>query len=138
MGKTRKIPKSNNSLSNISNSQAKDTGMAMVLICLIISIFTTSPNLTILGTFLLIINMVIPAVFKPVAIVWLGLSHLIGTVMSKIILSIIFYLMVTPIGVIRRYMGKDPLKLNLWKNSNASVFENRDKSFSAEDIETPY
>jgi hypothetical protein len=58
-----------------------------------------------LSILLLLINMIWPSFYKPVAKLWLGLSHLLGTVMSKVLLSIIFFVMVTPVAAIRRVGG---------------------------------
>jgi hypothetical protein len=40
---------------------------------------------------------------------WMALGHVLGWVNTRIILGFIFYLVVTPIGIIRRWMGKDPM-----------------------------
>jgi hypothetical protein len=40
---------------------------------------------------------------------WMLLGHILGWINTRIILGAIFYLVVTPIGFIRRLMGKDPM-----------------------------
>ncbi len=122
----------------ISINQAKDTGMAMVLICLFINIFGKDSLFIILAILFLIINMVVPSVYKPVAIIWLSFSKIIGTIMSKILLVIVFFLIVTPMGITRRLLGKDSLKLKSWKSDHDSVFVTRKNSLRSEDIEAPY
>jgi len=124
--------------SNISINKAKDTGMAMVLICLLINIFGKDSLFIILATLFLVINMVVPSVYKPVAIIWFSFAKIIGTIMSKILLVIVFFLIVTPMGITRRLLGKDSLKLKSWKNDHDSVFVTRNNSFSSEDVEAPY
>ena len=124
--------------SNISIKQAKDTGMAMVLICLIINIFGKDSIFNVLAILFLIINMVVPSVYKPVAIIWLSFSKIIGTIMSKILLVIVFFLIVTPMGITRRLLGKDSLKLKSWKKDHDSVFVTRNNKFCSEDVEAPY
>lgn len=43
---------------------------------------------------------------------WMRLGWLLGLVMPKIILSAVFYLMLTPIAVLSRLLGtKDPLRI---------------------------
>ena len=124
--------------SNISIKQAKDTGMAMVLICLIINIFGKDSIFNVLAILFLVINMVVPLVYKPVAIIWLSFSKIIGTIMSKILLVIVFFLIVTPMGITRRLLGKDSLKLKSWKKDHDSVFVTRNNKFCSEDVEAPY
>ena len=123
---------------NISINQAKDTGMAIVLICLLINIFGKDSLFNILAILFLVINMVVPSVYKPVANIWLSFSKIIGTIMSKILLVIVFFLIVTPMGITRRLLGKDSLKLKSWKNDHDSVFVTRNNSFRSEDVEAPY
>ena len=123
---------------NISINQAKDTGMAMVLICLLINIFGKDSLFIILAILFLVINMVVPSVYKPVAIIWLSFSKIIGTIMSKILLVLVFFLIVTPMGITRRFLGKDSLKLKSWKNDHGSVFVTRNNSLRSEDVEAPY
>ncbi len=125
-------------LKNISRDQAKDTGMAMVLISLLAGLLGQKQLLIVLAVALLIINMTLPLAYRPVAVVWLGLSHLLGTVMSKIILTVLFFLLVTPVGLMRRASGADTLQLKKWKKSRSSVFKIRNHRFNAKDIKVPY
>lgn len=122
----------------ISKDQARDTGMAMVLICLLITIYFHKSKLLVLSVILLIINMTVPKVYKPVAIIWLGLSNILGTIMSKILLTILFFTVVTPVGFIRKIMGADALMLQKWKKGKASVFETRNHEFKPDDLDKPY
>ena len=122
----------------ISPDQVKDTGMAMVLICLLIAFFGQKQQFSGIALLLLLINMIWSNVYKPVAKLWLGLSHLLGTVMSKVILSIIFFGLVMPVGLLRRFLGRDSLQLKKWKKGRNSVFKVRDHEFMAEDIKHPY
>lgn len=126
------IPKS------ISPDQTKDTGMAMVLICLLIAFFSQNQQLSAVAILLLLINMIWPKIYKPVAKIWLGLSHLLGTIVSKIILSLIFFGLVMPVGLVRRFSGKDSLQVKKWKKGRDSVFKARDHEFTPEDISHPY
>ena len=124
--------------SRISPRQAKDTGMAMVLICLLLATFSKPFPWLGIAIALLLLDMLWPVCYKPVATIWLGLSHLLGTVMSKVILSILFFALVTPIGVARRITGADSMKIKQWKQGTASVFRQRNHTFSAADIEKPF
>ncbi len=122
----------------ITKDQAKDTGMAFVLICLIISYFWKYDIALLIAIVILFIDIIWPGFFRPFAKVWFGLSHILGTIMSKIILSIIFFLLVTPVGLIRRLMGADSLQMKQWKRNHSSVFKVREHRFLPEDIRNPY
>jgi hypothetical protein len=79
-----------------------------------------------------------PKAFKPLAGLWFGLSHLMGQVVSKIVLTLAFFLIVTPIGVIRRWMGADSLQLKKWKKGDSSVFVERRGAIQDKDLLEPY
>jgi len=122
----------------ISKKQASDTGMAAVLILLLIGLFTQNNIYYKIAIPVLIMNMTFPMFYYPFAIIWLGLSQLLGTIVSKIILSIVYFVMVVPTGLFRRIIGKDSLQLSKFKKANTSVMQTREYNFSSEDIENPY
>jgi len=41
--------------------------------------------------------------------VWMALGHVLGWVNTRIILGLIFYGVVTPIGLVRRWLGRDSM-----------------------------
>lgn len=123
---------------NITKAQARDTGMAMVLICLIVGIFTHNNGWNVAAIALLVLNMTWPSAYTPVAYVWLGLSGLLGSVVSKVLLSIVFFVVVTPIAVLRRMMGKDSMRLKAFKQGQESVMVVRDHTYTAQDVEQPF
>ncbi len=123
---------------DISKDQAKDTGMAIVLILLIFAGFLEQFLYVKIAILILLLDMIYPMLFKYFAVVWFGFSRLLGMVVSKVILTVIFYFVVTPIGLIRRILGYDSLKLKQYKVSTESVMIERDIEFSKEDIEKPF
>lgn len=118
--------------------QAKDTGMAMVLICLLLGHFGKFPKFLPVSIVLLLLTMAVPKVFKPLAGLWFGLSHVMGQVVSKIVLTLIFFVVVTPIGLIRRWTGADSLQLKKWKKGSDSVFKERQGAIQDQDLLNPY
>ena len=82
--------------------------------------------------------MIVPQAYRPVAVLWLGLAHLLGTVVSRIILTVVFLVVVTPIGLVRRMLGVDSLKLREFKKDDGSVMHERNHRFTPEDIQRPY
>jgi hypothetical protein len=126
------------SVRRMTKDQCRDTGMALVLLLLIFSIALKRNELVLDALVLQVITMTVPRIFAPIAVVWLGLSHLLGAVMSRVILTVIFFLVVTPIGLVRRLLGKDPLRLRAFNASDDSVMLPRNHIFSGADLERPY
>lgn len=126
------------SIKRITKDQCRDTGMAMVLLLLIVFVSRKRVGYLYVAIGLQVLNMIVPQIFRPVAVLWLGLSHVLGIVSSKILLSIVFFGVVTPIGLLRRLCGKDSLKLQKFKTSEDSVLVVRNHKYSATDLERPY
>jgi len=121
-----------------TRAQARDTGMALVLISLIVFFATREIRYVTIAAGLLLLNMIVPAIYKPAAKVWFGLSHVLGTVMSKLLLTVVFLVVLTPMGLIRSMMGKDPMRVRQFGNGTDSVFRVRDHAFGPADIEQPF
>jgi len=136
--KPQKKPGLVSRLLSATPDQARDTGLALTLLCLLVVQFKHAYKLVPLAIIFLIVTMVWPRAFRPVAGLWFGLSHLLGTFMSKVILSVIFFVIVTPIGLIRRILGADTLQLKKWKKNQDSVFLVRADLVHKKDLQTPY
>jgi hypothetical protein len=112
--------------------------MAVVLIFLLIGLFRHDFAFITIAIISLIFTMAFPLIFKYIAVIWLGFSHLLGTVVSKIVLTVIFFLVVMPVGMIRQIFGYDTLKLRQFKKGTDSVMIVRNTTFSSNDIEKPF
>lgn len=55
--------------------------------------------------------MLAPSLLSPFLHLWLVLGHILGVINTHLLLSAVFFLMITPIGLIARMCGHDPLKL---------------------------
>lgn len=123
---------------DMTRDQCRDTGMAMVLILLLLALLLERELYLIGAVCLHVLNMIAPQAYRPVAVVWLGLAHLLGAVMSRVILTVVYLVIVTPIGLVRRMMGIDSLRLKQFGKSGDSVMHERNHTFTAEDIQRPY
>ena len=122
----------------INLDQANDTGLAIILILLIIEYVKRPGWLTLCTMAVLVLTMTYPAALKPLGRIWFGFSHILGTIVSKIILSLVFFLIVTPIGLVRRISGADPMRNKLWKKGDDSVLVKRNHRYSSDDLQKPY
>lgn len=122
----------------ITRDQSRDTGMAMVLLLLLALLKWGRNELLIAALIVHVVNMTVPQVFRPVAIAWFGLAHLLGAVASRVLMFVVFALVVTPIGLLRRALRKDSLRLRAFRSGDESVMVVRNHTFSAGDLEKPY
>ena len=72
-----------------------------------------------IGVFPLIIGIFIPDILRPVYKVFLKVAHAIGWFNTRVILVIVYYLLVTPIGLIMRLFGKDILNVKIDKKKES-------------------
>ena len=63
----------------------------------------------VLGVPLILAALLIPRALMVPRKVWMKLAEAMAYVSSRIILALVFFLVLTPIGVIKRAMGWDPL-----------------------------
>ena len=91
-----------------------------------------------IGTVLFVTGIVIPFTLKPIYWVWMVFSTILGWFMTRVILSLLFYVVFTPIGLIARLFGKQFLDLkqnhsqqSYWnmKTVEASNTQNYEKQF---------
>ena len=73
------------------------------------------------GVTLCILGIVIPFILKPIYWVWMIFATILGWIMTRVILSLLFYIIVTPIGLIPRVFGKQFLELR-WDKSKKSYW----------------
>jgi hypothetical protein len=118
--------------------RSRDTGLALVLVLLIAHLASGRDVLVTAALVVLVAAMTVPLLFRPLSVVWFGFSHLLGTVTSKVLLAAVFYLIVTPMGVLRRLLGHDSLRLRAFRQGTGSVMHERRHVYVAGDLEKPY
>ena len=76
----------------------------------------------------LVLGLLNSKILTPLNKLWFKFGIFLGTIISPIIMAIIFFLVVTPIGLIMRLLGKDVLNLKYNKNQSYWVEKNGPKS----------
>lgn len=75
--------------------------------------------LLILSIMFFFTGLALPVILKPLHKIWMTLAILMGWVVTRLIMIILFYLVVTPIGLLMRLCGKDFLDVKSEKNVNS-------------------
>ena len=122
----------------VTPDQCKDTGLAIILIALLVVLAQRATTMIAPAIGVLIVTMTAPKLLTPVARLWFGFSHYLGQAVSTVLLSIVFFGVVTPMGLIRRLTGKDAMGLGQWRAGRQSAFIRRDHTFTAVDLEKPF
>ncbi len=122
----------------ITLDQCKDTGLAILLIALLLVLVKRSFAPIAPTVVILIVTMTAPKLLTPLARLWFGFSHYLGQAVSTVLLSIVFFGVLTPVGLLRKFSGKDAMRLRQWRAGRQSAFLRRDHTFTAADLEKPF
>jgi hypothetical protein len=68
-----------------------------------------------------------------IARAWLRFAYILGTVNSRLFLTLFFFLFLTPLAIVRRFLGHD--QLHLKAGDIASGWKTVNKSYSKSDLE---
>ena len=122
----------------VSDIQIRETGILFGVISVFLGLSTTEKFWFFIAIGILVITLLIPKLLKPFAFLWFGFSKALGWVTSRIVLFIIFWGLVTPMGLIRRMMGKDSMRLHQFKKGGNSAFTERNHEFVSSDLKYPF
>ena len=82
----------------------------------------------IISIIFLVLGLLNSKILAPLNKIWFKFGILLGKIVSPLIMGIIFFLVVTPIGLIMRLLGKDVLNLKYNKNKSYWIEKNGPKS----------
>ena len=82
----------------------------------------------IISLFFLVTGLLNSKILTPLNKLWFKFGIFLGKIISPLIMGIIFFLVVTPTGLIMRFLGKDVLNLKYNKNKSYWIKKNSPKS----------
>ena len=127
----------------ITKEEIRKFGIVIGIILLIIGVILLwkkniyYPILMIIGIFLFVGGLSIPIILKPIYIIWMIFATIMGWLMTRFILSLLFYGLITPISLIARLMGKKFIYLR-WDKINNSYWNYRSNKVQNVDYEKQY
>ena len=104
-------------MNDVKISSNRSFGIVFFVVFLILAFYPLINNSDIRIWFLLIsliflvLGLINSKILSPLNKLWYKFGILLGKIISPFIMGIIFYLVVTPIGLIMRLLGKDVLNL---------------------------
>ena len=109
-------------------------GIVFFIVFFLISIYplVNSESIRIWSLIVSLIFLILGAInsklLSPLNKVWFKFGLLLGRIISPIVMGIIFFLVVTPIGIIMRSLGKDLLNLKYNKDNTYWIEKSGPKS----------
>tara|TARA_B100000989_G_scaffold266768_1_gene220469 strand:- start:473 stop:856 length:384 start_codon:yes stop_codon:yes gene_type:complete len=108
-------------MNSVNISSNRSFGIVFFIFFIILAFYPLINNGEMRISFLLIsiiflvLGLINSKILSPLNKLWYKFGILLGKIFSPIIMGIIFYLVVTPIGLIMRLIGKDVLNLKYQK-----------------------
>ena len=112
-------------MNNIKISSNKSFGIVFFVVFLLIGLYPLihDENIRIwsliISCIFLVLGFLNSSILTPLNLLWFKFGILLGKLISPIIMGFVFFLLVTPIGLIMRLFKKDLLKL---KKNNAKSY----------------
>jgi hypothetical protein len=63
-----------------------------------------------IAVILIAIQLVAPSMILPIRDAWMTLGHALSRVTTPIVLGVVYFIVLTPIGILRRTVGRNPLR----------------------------
>ena len=117
------------------NENNKSFGILFFIVFFIIAIWPTLSDETIriwalgISVIFLILGIINSKILTPFKKGWIKLGEVLGRVIAPIVMGLIYFIIITPIGILMRLIGKDLLNIKF----------NKDKSYwikRAKNVET--
>ena len=114
---------------NIKISSNRSFGIVFFVVFLLISLYPITYNediriwSLIISFIFIILGLLNSKILTPLNKLWFKFGVILGKIISPIIMGIIFFLVVTPIGLIMKVLGKDLLRLKYNKKDNTYWIE---------------
>ena len=121
-------------MDDVKLSSNRSFGIVFFVVFLLIALypFTYGGELRIWSIIISIIFLILgflnSKILAPLNKIWFKFGILLGKIISPLIMGIIFFLVVTPIGLIIKLFGKDVLNLKYNKNKSYWIEKNGPKS----------
>ena len=121
-------------MDNIKSSSNRSFGIVFFVVFLFIAIYPLNYNgeirlwSIIISLIFLILGLLKSKILTPFNILWFKFGIFLGKIVSPIIMGLIFFLVVTPIGILMRILGKDLLNLKYNLNKSYWIKKNGPKS----------
>lgn len=101
----------------VTNAQARKSALLVAAVLLGIAAWNLYRGRTTvvivfasIGAALVVAGLLVPPAARAFHTAWMRFAVLLGHVNSRVLLTLVYYLVVTPYGVITRLVGRDPLR----------------------------
>ena len=114
-----------------SDEAVKKTGLTVGVVLILVSLLlwylgkTSFVYFSSIGGLFVIFSLIAIPILRPFHRLWMMLALAMGFVMSRVILTLLYYLVLTPIGFLAKLVGKKFMPIGFDKNAT-TYWEKRD------------
>jgi hypothetical protein len=118
-----------------TDSETPKTQLVIVTGLLVIAAIFDNESFAYLALAIGLLCVAIKPVGDRIVWFWYKLAEVLSKVMNPLILGILYFIFITPIALLFRLFGNDPLAL---KDQKGSIYDIRDHTFKKKDLENPW
>lgn len=118
------------------NNNSSKVILTLVVALLVFFHFYHYKHLLTAAVVLGLIGIVSDYISEKIAAAWMWLAEIIGKVMPKVILSLLYFLFFVPYAVFYRLFKKNPLDLK--SKDKTTLYKERNHLYNADDIKNPW
>ena len=121
-------------MDNVKISSNRRFGIVFFVVFLLIALYPLTNNeeiriwSAIISLIFLVLGLLNSKILAPFNRIWFKFGIILGKIISPLVMGIIFFLVVTPIGIIMRSLGKDLLNLKYNKDNTYWIEKSGPKS----------
>jgi hypothetical protein len=119
----------------LSDYKTLETISVLALASLIIGLVFKLHIFYVISLLLLLIGLFLKRVSALIANGWMKFAHILGTINTRILLFLIFYLFLTPIALLYRIFKGDFMMLRRDEEKRKSYWMKRDHQYKPKDLE---
>jgi hypothetical protein len=105
------------SSSSTSDKELRNFGIVMAIAFGVVAIFTRPEIFGSISVTFLLLGLLATRVLAPVHRVWMKFADVLGWINTRILLVLVYYLVVTPTGLVMRLFGRKPISAGYWEKA---------------------
>ena len=87
------------------------------------------------AVFFLVTGLFVKPVLRPIYVLWMKFAYVLGWVNTRLLLGIFFFAVITPVGLGRRLLGRDPLTRTIDRSQRSYWVKHDPRPFDAKRYE---
>ncbi len=119
----------------VTKKQCVEFGIVAILALAMLAIYSKQSGYVIAIAALSLVILIVPKLLYPFTLIWFALAKVLSNISSTVVLTLVYFLVVTPVGFARKLRGADGMKIKQFKKDGGSAMVIRDHEYSAKDLE---